>query len=115
MAEAKAADVADGTKSSSNMSRGFSAVGVTASAATVSDCEDVIDGLLLSSDLSAAAGASSIESVSALFSRDDMSSGLFESNRLSRMTVGAMVFIAASLESKSTSKLDPEPVKQASD
>ena len=112
----KASDVEGGTKSSSNMSSGFSAVGVTASVAAVSNCKDVIDGLLLSSDLSAAAGASSIESVSALFSRDDMSNGLFASNRLSRMiataTAGTVLFKAASMESNSNSKLDPEPVKQ---
>ena len=83
---------------------------------------DVIDGLLLSSDLKAAAGASSIESVSALFSWDDMSNGLSESNRVSRMIIGAVFDLetadskckdldAASMESNSKSKLDPDPVK----
>ena len=71
-------------------------------------------GLLLSSDLSADAVASSKESMSALlFSWDDISKGRVESHRLSRTAVWAGLFAtAASPDPISNSKLEPEPEKQ---
>ena len=103
-------DAGGGTKSSSNVSRGLSPDAPSASVSAGG--RDAIEGRLLSSDLSAAAGASSIESVSALFPWDDMRRGRLESKRLSRETVGDARFNVASSESNSISKLDPEPASQ---